>query len=287
MAFLVMGWLLRGHHPKATSIFPMIGLPLDFSVKDGELGSFWGSGFHPGCHSRWSQHQQEQCWNFHYLLFSGTSNIFGIFTPRMFGVSVIQFDNCAYFFRWLGEKTPTRKPWLVVLIYPREVEQLAPEKRWDWKTSLSSWVLVTFQGLLLLNFGRVGDYTTQQLWGCFDEANGMAAKDFDPNSWFEWFQGPRSLQKSYTPGSTSITGWKMDPDWYISYWKWAYSSQLCDELPEGSWSIATSVSIRVWNRFLDFKGAAVQHPGCLLRCSSRNMLMKLFTHFFGGEVCSF
>ena len=33
---------------------------------------------------------------------------------------------------------------------------------------------------------------------------------------------------TYTPGSTNIAGWKMDPDWRCSsYWKWGYSSQLC------------------------------------------------------------
>ena len=44
------------------------------------------------------------------------------------------------------------------------------------------------------------------------------------NTW--WFVGPRPHHpkiEDYTPGSSNIAGWKMDPDWRcISYWTWGY-----------------------------------------------------------------
>ncbi len=55
--------------------------------------------------------------------------------------------------------------------------------------------------------------------------------------WIHWLCHVRKGgdSKIYTPGSTNIAGWKMDPKWRcISYWKWGYSSQLCDRLPEST-----------------------------------------------------
>ena len=72
------------------AFFLWIGLPLDFSVKDGELGSLGGSGFHSGWHSRWSQHYGavvklqlsvifgdfKYLWNFH------PENVWGFSDPN-------------------------------------------------------------------------------------------------------------------------------------------------------------------------------------------------------------
>ncbi len=48
----------------------------------------------------------------------------------------------------------------------------------------------------------------------------------------------------YTPGSTNIAGWKMDPFGgvllYTQKKTWGYSSQLCDRLPEGTFPLCTS-----------------------------------------------
>lgn len=132
MAFLVMGWLFFGATIlRLPAFFLWIGLPLDFSVKDVELGSFWWKNSYKDA-TRGHPSTMEQWWNFNYLLFSVTSNIFSFHPENVWGFSdpIWQLRIC--FSDGLVKKTPTRTPWLVVLIYPREVQQLAPEKRWDW-----------------------------------------------------------------------------------------------------------------------------------------------------------